>query len=124
MGTKPGDATVGNMAAGAGGTTVSCMTRDAAMQWCGCMRPQTPREALRDIWGEVREFVAEPSWDEASDIAYGVGRLLGGLRGRVYVAVPGDGWHVTKIQARMREYGCIRSKRHLRDGACPAQRRE
>ena len=88
------------------------------------MRPQSPREALRDIWGEVREFVEAPSWDEASDIAYGVGRLLGGLRGRVYISIPGDRRHVAKIEARMREYGCIRSKRHLQDGACPSQRDE
>lgn len=112
------------MAATSGGATVSRMKAAAQAQWCGCMRPQGPREALRDIWGELCEFVEEPSWDEASDIAYGIGRLLGGLRGRVYTAVPGDGRHVAKIEARMREYGCIRSKRHLQDGTCPSQQHE
>jgi hypothetical protein len=78
---------IGNMAATSGRETVSRMKAAKQAQWCGCMQPQGPREALR-----------------------------------AYTAVYGDGRHVEKIEARMREYGCIRSKRHLKDGACPSQR--
>jgi len=90
------------------------------VKYCGCHRPQHPRQALKDLMDEVREFFDEPSRDEASDIAYGIGRLLAGVFGKEYFRIPGDQLHMEKIQQRMREYGCIRSKRHLRGGRCPS----
>jgi len=77
---------------------------------------------MADIISELGEIIAEPSRDELSDIAYGIGRLLGSVVRRSYVRVPGDRRHVAKIQERMVEYGCIRSRRHLVDGACPKRR--
>lgn len=89
-------------------------------EWCGCMRPVPVRQAVRDIVDEAVELLREPSRDELSDVAYGIGRLLGAVVGRTYVPVPGDGLHVRKIEERMAEYGCIRSRRHLLDGRCPS----
>jgi len=79
-----------------------------------------PRQALRDLLDELREFVSEPSRDELSDIAFGLGRLLGALSRRVYVPVWGAADHVTKIADRMNTYGCVRSRRHLINDACPS----
>ena len=92
----------------------------AQITWCRCMQPVPVRQALRDIADETVELLREPSRDELSDIAYGIGRLLGALTGRTYVPVPGGARHVRKIEERMAEYGCIRSRRHLLDGRCPS----
>jgi hypothetical protein len=89
-------------------------------EWCGCFQPLTPAAAVRDILDELRELVAEPSRDEASDIAFGVGRLLGSLARRPYVPVPFAGLHIEKVAHRMLEHGCIRSKRHLVNDRCPS----
>ena len=91
------------------------------MQYCKCHNTLSLHEALKTTWDEVVEFVAEPSKDEASDIVYGLGRVLGALINRPYVRLPGDGIHVRKIQKRMDDYGCIRSKRHLLNGKCPSE---
>jgi hypothetical protein len=88
--------------------------------YCGCFRVLSAREALRDIGDEAQEWFAEPSLDEFSDVMWGVGRLIGGLCGVEYVRVPGDRRHAEKISARMAEYGCVRSKRHLVEGVCPS----
>lgn len=88
--------------------------------WCACMGRVAPARAVRDILDEAVEMLKEPSKDELSDIAYGIGRLIGSLTGRPYVPFPGDALHVRKIEERMREYGCIRSRRHLIGGACPS----
>jgi hypothetical protein len=42
------------------------------------------------------------------------------LTQRAWVQVPGCGRHVAKITERMYVQGCIRSPRHLRNGACPS----
>jgi len=77
------------------------------------------RQALKD---ELMEFIQEPSKDEASDIAYCINRLAGSIVGKSYLhIVGGTGLHVEKVQKRMQEYGCIRSRRHLVDGQCPSQ---
>lgn len=71
------------------------------------------KSALSDIWDEVKEFIAEPSQDEASDVAFGIGRLLGAFVGKKYVRFIGDGLHVAKCNQRFAEYGHFRSKRAL-----------
>lgn len=91
------------------------------MKYCSCHDVLTPRAAMKHIVEEVQEFIEAPSMDEASDIAYGVGRLLGAFFKRPYVGVPGDTIHVRKIKVRMEEYGCIRSSRHLKNGECPSK---
>lgn len=73
----------------------------------------TVREAVSTLLDEVAEFCEEPSRDEASDIAFGMGRLLGALLGRKYVPVWGDTQHIAKCNARYLDYGHFRSKRHL-----------
>ena len=73
----------------------------------------TVREAVSTLLDEVVEFCEEPSRDEASDIAFGVGRLLGAVIGRKYVPVWGDGLHVAKCNARVAEYGHFRSRKHI-----------
>ena len=73
----------------------------------------TVREAVRTLLDEVEEFCEEPSRDEASDIAFGIGRLLGALLGRKYVPVWGDSLHIAKCNARFLDYGHFRSRRHL-----------
>lgn len=71
------------------------------------------RAAVSDILDEVREFIAEPSRDEASDVAFGLGRLIGACLGKKYVRFFGDGLHVAKCNARHADYGHFRSKRAL-----------
>ena len=92
---------------------------DQDIQWCSCHQTLRAPAAIRDILAEAREFLQEPSRDEMSDIMYGIGRLLGSLVNRPYVHVPGDRLHIEKIEKRVQEYGCVRSKRHLVDGKCP-----
>jgi hypothetical protein len=103
------------------GTTLYNVTRDPAAptNWCNCLSTLSPSRALQDILDEAVEFAKGPSRDELSDIAFGVGRLVGAFLRRPYISVPGDKLHVEKITLRMNEYGCVRSRRHLVNGACP-----
>lgn len=89
--------------------------------YCNCMHVLRGKAALAPLWDEMKEFVEEPSMDEFSDIMWGVGRLIGGVFGKVYVKMPFDGLHRKKVDARMVEFGCVRSKRHLVDGVCPSK---
>lgn len=57
--------------------------------------------------------------DELSDIAWGIGRIIGGLRNKEYIRIPGDEIHYNKVVKRINEYGCMRSKRFLVEGKCP-----
>lgn len=92
------------------------------MNYCKCHQPLNFKEALAGLKDEAIEFVEEPSADEASDIAYSINRLVGGLFNKAYIRVlPTGGIHERKIQLRMDEHGCIRSKRHLVDGRCPSE---
>lgn len=105
------------------------------MKWCNCMKPRGFRDAIADIFsmhlvdgkrrGEMYELFEAKSFeefvDEASDIAWGAGRLVAGLFGKVYVRVPGDRRHYDKVAARMSDYGCTRSKRFLVNGECPSK---
>jgi hypothetical protein len=61
--------------------------------------------------------------DELSDIAWGVGRIVGGILQKPYVRIPGDGIHYRKVVDRIEEYGCMRSKRFLVEGKCPNQKK-
>ena len=91
------------------------------MNFCKCMAPMGLKEAIGDIVDEFREFVEEPSMDEFSDIMWGFGRLIAGLFGKVYIRMPFDRMHYKKVVARMEEYDCVRSKRHLINGVCPKE---
>lgn len=91
------------------------------MQYCKCHEVLTIKQAIEGLVDEVKEFLEEPSYDEASDIVYCINRGIGTIFNKPYVnVVPGDSIHVNKINLRMAEYGCIRSKRHLIDGKCPS----
>ena len=108
------------------------MWRDAVeeevyrMKYCGCLRNGKGEFVLRckEIWDEVGEVCEARNWeelkDEVSDVMFGLGRMLGYLCGRVYVKMWFDERHVKKIEGRMEEYGCVRSKRHLVAGMCPS----
>jgi hypothetical protein len=103
------------------------------VEWCGCMDVRSWKEGLADIFsrelvdgklrGEIWELMEVRSFeefkDELSDIAWGIGRIIGGFRGKAYVRVLGDGIHFKKVVARVNEYGCMRSKRFLVNGECP-----
>jgi len=103
------------------------------VEWCGCMDVRSPKEGFKDIFskelvdgkprGELWELMEVKSWeefkDELSDISWGIGRIIGGFRGKAYVRVPGDRIHYEKVVNRIEDYGCIRSKRFLIDGHCP-----
>jgi hypothetical protein len=92
--------------------------------WCRCLSRRTLRQAFGDLTDEAAELLrvraTEDLLDEASDVAFAVGRLLGAATGRSYIHVPGDGRHVAKIAERMDQHGCVRSVRHLVDGRCPS----
>lgn len=82
----------------------------------------TIKEAIDALKDELKEFISEPSKDEASDIAYCINRLAGSLVGKPYKhIVGGTSLHVEKVQKRMQKYGCIRSQRHLINGKCPSE---
>lgn len=89
--------------------------------YCQCLVPLSFRQARFEVGEEIKEFLHEPSWDELSDCMYGVGRMVAGWFGRVYVSMPGDARHKEKIDKRMADYGCVRSKRHLVQGRCPSE---
>jgi len=95
------------------------------MKFCACFGVRSFGDAVKDIADELKECMEVKSVaelkDELSDVCWGVGRLLGGLVGRVYVHVPGDGAHYQKVMRRMDEYGCVRSKRLLVEGECPSK---
>jgi hypothetical protein len=105
------------------------------MKWCKCMEARGFRDAIADLFsaqlvdgkrrGEIWELFEVKSFDEfcdeASDIAWGIGRLLAGCFGKVYWRIPGDRRHYSKVASRMNEYGCTRSKRFLIDGKCPSK---
>ncbi len=85
------------------------------MRMCKCMSVRRPLvAALKDVGEELVEFIHEPSCDEASDVAFTLGRLLGSVLGRVYVRFPGDGMCLAKMRRRVKEHGCIRSMNHTR----------
>lgn len=72
-----------------------------------------PGLAIKLIWDELKEFKAEPSWDEFSDICYGINRLAGGLFGVKYIRIlPFDNRHIRKCNHRFMLYGHFRSPRH------------
>lgn len=103
------------------------------MEWCNCMDKKSVRGGLADLFsrrivdgkkvGELWELFECRTFadfrDEASDISWGIGRIIGGLAGKPYVRMPGDKSHYAKVADRMNDYGCIRSRRFLVDGQCP-----
>lgn len=91
-------------------------------KYCKCHEVLTMKEAIDGLVDEAKEFIEEPSRDEASDIVYCINRMVGTLLNKSYVRIlPFDKIHVDKINDRMKEYGCIRSKRHLKNGKCPSE---
>jgi hypothetical protein len=81
--------------------------------FCDCLSgPRPLKAALADLAEEMGEFLRGPSLDEASDICFAFGRLLGGLLGKQYVRVPGDSLCMEKLRWRFHVYGCVRSPRH------------
>jgi NTP pyrophosphatase (non-canonical NTP hydrolase) len=97
------------------------------LKGCGCLTNEKGElgKRLKEIWDEVVEVFGAKDWeevkDEVSDVMFGLGRLAGYVCGRVYVSVWYDGRHVKKIEKRFEEYGCVRSKRNLVGGKCPAE---
>ncbi len=88
--------------------------------YCNCLKPLPFREALGHLKDEAKEFFEKPSMDEFSDCAFGIGRLVASLFGKVYVRMPFDSLHKKKIDERMKEFGCVRSRAHLVNGKCPS----
>jgi hypothetical protein len=88
--------------------------------FCDCFGWIETKEAVLYLLDEVGEFLWHPSLDEASDICFAMGRLLGTLAGKKYVNVPGDFLTIEKMRDRMMTYGCIQSERHLVYGKCPS----
>lgn len=96
------------------------------MDTCKCWDVRPWRLAVKDLInpvkpkGEVLELFGARSWfefkDEVSDVMFGVGRLVGGLFGKEYVRMPLDGMHIEKVNKRVAEYGCIRSKNQVSQG--------
>jgi hypothetical protein len=93
------------------------------VKFCSCLDVLKVKVALSHIKDEVEEVIEVRSLndflDEMSDVAWGVGRLLGALLGVPYVRFPGDRRHAHKVRNRMEKYGCVRSERFLREGRCP-----
>lgn len=91
------------------------------MKYCQCHSTMTIKAATSAFIDEVKEFIAEPTMDELSDIAHAVNRFAGALKKVPYTrVVVGDKLHKEKIDQRMAYYGCIRSPRHLVLDQCPS----
>lgn len=91
------------------------------VKMCGCHTRLTIKQAVGGLTDELFEFLEEPSKDELSDVLYCVNRLAGSLLKKTYFkVVGGDQLHIEKATSRFKEYGCIRSKRHLVGGRCPS----
>jgi len=67
------------------------------------------KSLLHAIWGEVQEFVSEPSLDELSDILHGMSRLVKGAYRFHYII---GGKAPRKLASRYQAYGNIRSPRN------------
>lgn len=92
------------------------------MNYCKCHETLTLKEGMNALLDETKEFIVEPSRDEASDVVYCLNRMAGTLVGKPYVPlIPLDRMHREKIAVRMESYGCIRSQRHLIFGLCPSK---
>lgn len=92
---------------------------------CNCVKqPRKMIPAIKDLLEEVVEFYYKPSYDEASDIVFCIGRILGSIINKPYVSIPGDCLAIDKISERMMVYGCIRSSKHLIFGECPSKIRK
>lgn len=92
-------------------------------KWAMCKCVSTPKKfvpAIKDLCEELVEFAMCPSYDEASDIMFCIGRILGSIINKPYVSIPGDSYALEKIRNRMMTYGCIRSANHLVSGKCPS----
>ena len=103
------------------------------VEWCGCMDVRSFKDGVADLVsretvdgklrGEIWELFEAKSMaevkDELSDLAWGIGRIIGGMMNKPYVRVLGDGAHYRKVVGRINEYGCMRSKRFLVNGECP-----
>jgi hypothetical protein len=77
------------------------------------------RGEIYELIDAIKKKDREEIKDELSDIAWGIGRMLGNMLGKPYVRIPGDSAHYHKCVGRMQEYNCMRSKRFLIDGQCP-----
>ncbi|MBM3301604.1 MAG: hypothetical protein FJY85_16860 [Deltaproteobacteria bacterium] len=101
--------------------------------WCGCMQVRSAKDGVADLFsrqlvdgklrGEIWELFEARSMaevrDELSDLAWGLGRIIGGFVNKPYVRIPGDGIHYRKVVDRIEDYGCLRSRRFLIEGKCP-----
>lgn len=91
------------------------------MKYCKCYQPLPIRTALRYLKEETIEFIQDPSMDELGDVVRVINRLAGSLVNRPEVSIlPYPKVHLEKVNKRMQEYGCIRSKAHLVRGKCPS----
>lgn len=91
------------------------------MQYCKCHSVLTLKQGFNALVDELKEFIAEPSRDEASDVVYCLNRIAGTFLGVPYVKIlPMDNLHKEKIDQRMAYYSCIRSPRHLVLDQCPS----
>jgi hypothetical protein len=90
---------------------------------CGCVKVISIRRAVEVIVDELKELIdsrdMEEAKEELSDVCFSIGRLLGAIIGKTYVAVPYDRRCQDKRIKRLKEHGCIRSKRNLVRGRCP-----
>lgn len=88
------------------------------MEFCSCYKVLTPEEAQAHLHEEMVELRNATNImqkvDELSDVIFAINRYYGALKGVAYFPIlPGDKRHIRKIEARMAEYGCIRSKNHM-----------
>lgn len=91
-------------------------------KYCKCYQPLPLRTALRYVREELIEFKEQPSMHEFGDIIRTVNRLAGSLFGRAEITViPNLKINIDKVNKRMAEYGCVRSKSHLINGRCPSE---
>jgi hypothetical protein len=85
--------------------------------FCECLSGPRPfKAAVADLFEEIGEFLWKPSFDEASDICFAFGRLVGSVIGEQYIRIPGDSMCLEKLRWRLHVYGCVRSPRHPQCG--------
>lgn len=87
---------------------------------CNCWKPLSIRRAVGALVEETCEFVLKPSLDEFDDMKVCLNRLVGSLINQATFDLVATPRYDAKVGSRMKQYGCIRSTRHLVDGRCPS----
>ena len=89
---------------------------------CKCINvPEKLSNAFKNLSKSFIEFAVKFSCNEASDVMFHVGLLLGSIINKPYVSIPGDRLALEEMKERMMRYKCIKDTKYLINGKCPSK---